>query len=77
MRRNEDILGGKVMTIRILKVARIIAKGSHKKRANVARGVGKNANLPSWKMRGFGYFSLANIVVGLVSLSSLLTTYAS
>lgn len=39
-------------------MAKGIPSGSHMNMYSVADGVGKNASLPSWKIRGFGYFSL-------------------
>lgn len=39
-------------------MARTIPKGSHMNMESVAKGVGRKASLPSWKISGFGYFSL-------------------
>lgn len=41
-----------------LKRARENPNGTHMNMARVASGVGLNANLPSWKIRGLGYFSV-------------------
>uniref|UniRef100_A0A2P2N6E2 Uncharacterized protein n=1 Tax=Rhizophora mucronata TaxID=61149 RepID=A0A2P2N6E2_RHIMU len=43
--------------------------GIHMNTTKVARGVGLKASLPSWKINGFGYFSLARICQVLFSAS--------
>ena len=48
-------------------------RGRKRKRERVERGVGRKASLLSWKIRGFGYFSLGIIDVVVPLLLSLLT----
>lgn len=52
--------------------ARGTARGRKKRRERAVSGVGRMASLLSWKIRGFGYFSLGNMVLLL-----LLAMYAS
>lgn len=58
-------------------MAKRIPNGNHMNIYRVAEGVGRNASLPSWNIRGFGYLSLGNTELGLPLPSSLFTTYAS
>jgi hypothetical protein len=60
-------LNGSEIATMILMMERINPYGSHINIANDSDGVGFRANLPSWKISGFGYFSGARFFQLLLS----------
>lgn len=56
-----DMLKGNSSAIISLKRQMKIPNGTHMNAANVSNGVALKANLPSWKINGFGYFSLGRV----------------
>jgi len=62
-----DTLKGSAMPNVNLKMERNSPRGSHMKKAKVEAGVGLKANLPSWKIKGFGYLSFGRTCQFLLS----------
>ena len=62
-----DTLRGNVMPIVNLKMERNNPRGNHMNKARQEAGVGLKANLPSWKINGFGYLSLGRACQFLLS----------
>lgn len=66
--------GNKVPQVNLIMKTKI-PSGSHINMIREANGVGLKANLPSWKINGFGYFSLGRI--SHLLFSSFVTRYIS
>lgn len=62
-----DTLKGSAMPKVNLKMERNSPKGSHMKKAKADAAVGLKANLPSWKISGFGYLSFGRTCQFLLS----------
>ena len=65
--RGFDMMVGRDLLIRILKMARKNPNGAHINIARESNGVGLKANLPSWKISGLGYFFLGRLFQLLLS----------
>ena len=58
LKTGTHIWRGSSEVARTLRMATSKPNGTHINMTKVATGVGLKANLPSWKINGFGYFSL-------------------
>lgn len=62
-----DKLKGNAVPKVNLQMERNSPRGNHMKKAREDAGVGLNANLPSWKINGFGYLSFGRTCQFLLS----------